>query len=463
MKSKKLIAMLAGMSIMLTGCSMGAGIETLLQPPKLTEQQEQIYNALLNAGLSNINLKYPKSGSYLSAFTVANLDSESTDEAIVFYEKTGLTANDVSLRINVLDRVDGKWKSMHELPASGDEIEKVMISTLGTSNDINVIVGSSSQTAKNIDIYRYSDNFRLEKFTESISYSVSDVCDLDGDGSNELFIISAPTASFPAVAYCMQPDSGNALFKTSELAMGEADTGYNQPLYGTVYGNKTGIFVDCITGTSIHTKILTYSSDEAGAFTLSDLLAAIPEDEAKTVRPAEYVSKDIDGDGVIEIPVPASFPGYSKNPAGEQLQMVKWLVYEPNRTSNLTVKYQSYNNMNDGYSFTLPTKWHGKVTAKLDSSTNEIVFYKYSGVSSAMSSIPSDYFFVHGGEVGDDMTEIMRICVTDSENVTEKTKNGYDLIKPIGEKYYMVKIPKNSSDPLVPTLSEVALFNFTFN
>ena len=75
-------------AVLLTGCDMGTSVEPYLKPPKLSEQHEQIYNALINTEGSKINLKYPKSGSYLSAFVVSDIDDEPTEEAIVFYEKS---------------------------------------------------------------------------------------------------------------------------------------------------------------------------------------------------------------------------------------------------------------------------------------------------------------------------------------------------------------------------------------
>ncbi|MBP1567088.1 MAG: hypothetical protein J6U36_00410, partial [Oscillospiraceae bacterium] len=35
-------------AVFLSGCAIGAGIETYLKPPKLSEQHEQIYSALIN-------------------------------------------------------------------------------------------------------------------------------------------------------------------------------------------------------------------------------------------------------------------------------------------------------------------------------------------------------------------------------------------------------------------------------
>ena len=108
--------------LLLTGCSFGTSIDTLMSPPKLSIEQEQIYTALTDAVGDSISLKYPKSGRYLSAFIVEDIDGDNGNEAVVFYEKTGLTVEENTLRINILDSDNGKWRSVYDTPADGSEI-----------------------------------------------------------------------------------------------------------------------------------------------------------------------------------------------------------------------------------------------------------------------------------------------------------------------------------------------------
>jgi len=105
---KKLLCFLF-LPLMLCGCSLNMSIDTLLTPPKLSEQQQQIYNALKSYTGANISLKYPKSGNYLSAFIIDDIDGDSDNEAIVFYEKNTMSAEKNSLRINVLDHDETGW------------------------------------------------------------------------------------------------------------------------------------------------------------------------------------------------------------------------------------------------------------------------------------------------------------------------------------------------------------------
>ena len=81
MKKIRIILSLLPFAV-LTGCSFGASIDTLMAPPKLSVEQEQIFAALTKAEGSAISLKYPKSGKYLSAFIIEDLDGDGGNEEL---------------------------------------------------------------------------------------------------------------------------------------------------------------------------------------------------------------------------------------------------------------------------------------------------------------------------------------------------------------------------------------------
>ena len=84
-KASALMAVLC-LVTMLCGCSAGFFSGDLLTSPRLTDEQTEIYNAL-TASAGRVDLRYPHTGSYRSAFVIRNIDNEPTDEAIVFYEQ----------------------------------------------------------------------------------------------------------------------------------------------------------------------------------------------------------------------------------------------------------------------------------------------------------------------------------------------------------------------------------------
>ena len=115
-------------SLLLSGCSISINIDTMLTPPKLSGEQEQIYQALQEAAGADIRLRYPKSGSYLSAFIVADIDNDAGEEAIVFYEKNSLPSG--GLRINILDKINGQWQSICDRGQRVQKLKKSLFPSL---------------------------------------------------------------------------------------------------------------------------------------------------------------------------------------------------------------------------------------------------------------------------------------------------------------------------------------------
>ena len=307
MRPFKLLSAAAAASIMLTsaGCSLGTSIDTLMAPPKLSVEQEQIYNALTDAAGTSISLKYPKSGKYLSAFIVEDIDGDGGNEAVVFYEKSSLALEENTLRINILDRDGDKWRSVCDTPADGAEIEKVMISKLGSNGRINLIIGSSliNRSEKNVSMYVYADGTIEQTF--SSAYSFFDVTDLDSDDENEFLLLSGSVAGAPAQAEAYKLDDVGIYHKYSRELSGSF-TEFDSLSYGAIGGGKTGLYIDAVSGTGlIQTDIIYMDSSGLGK------VFETPEESLSTVRPSGCASLDVDSDGIPEIPVQTISPGGS--------------------------------------------------------------------------------------------------------------------------------------------------------
>ncbi|HOR22760.1 MAG TPA: hypothetical protein PLY43_08560, partial [Ruminococcus sp.] len=140
---------------------------------------------------------------------------------------------------------------------------------------------------------------------------------------------------------------------------------------------------------------------------------------------------DVDGDGVLEIPVQTIAEGYEEVPESEQIRLTNWMkVGQDNR---LERKYSSYYSVGDGYIFIFPEKWLGKVTVKRDAVNDEMVFCTY-----------------EDGKAG---SELMRIfAAEDVASREDRISTGYMLLHTKGETAYLAYVP-----PLTESSSELAL------
>ena len=429
MKARLLGAVTAAV-MLLSGCTFSTSIDGLLSPPKLSLEQEQIYDALRRAAGSSISLKYPKTGGYLSAFIVSDIDGDGEDEALVFYEKNLLRNEENALRLNVLDQIEGSWRSVYDLAAGGAEVEEVMISRLGSNSRTNIIVGYSmvNQGERVLSVYDY----RQGELTETLnsSYSLADVCDLDRNGENELLIVcgQALSQSARAMTYVLSQDGS---YYESRVELNEAFTDFANLLYGNTAEGIPCVWLDGITGPStVQTQVLTL---ENGVLTL---LYSDKDSGIRTVRQSGYLTCDLDGDGVAEIPVNTLFPGYTDATESEQIPMTSW--YEC-RGGRLMRKCSGYYSPARQFAFVLPRRWERKVTVKQDALAEELVFCRL------------------GRSLEDSTVPLLRLCVTDNaDTAQDRLDNGYILLCSKNGLRYLAQLP-DTGDELALTVSEAIL------
>ena len=416
-------------AFMLSGCS-SASVDTLLAPPKLSEEQSAVYDALVKSVGDDIRLQFPKSGDYRSAFVFADIDDEPENEAVVFYEKTGEVQSGANIRVNIIDRRDGKGTSVYDHAGMGIEIDRIIFSDIGTM-DKSIIIGYTLLSGeKNVRVYSYSNSMLVPEYTDN--YSTMFVSDLERDNKNELIIIRPNNQQKKASVGLVSTADNGRIDEVSNVALNENTTDFVNIASGYVGSDTPAVFIDSLSAGKLSTEII-YSVNGQLRNPLYLGESAMVE---QTVRPAGYPCTDIDLDGIIEIPTQTLFPGYSENTVGIKLYSTEWNVLD---NYNITRKYSSYYNIAEGYCFILPSRWNGGViTAKPDSVTGEIVFYKFRI------------------DLNNSTSELMRIAVVTEEETPQLLDEGYFLVKSNGNTNYLVKCPDISDEPLVLTGTEIS-------
>lgn len=416
--------------MLLSGCS-AASVEELLSPPRLDGEQTEIYDALRSCTNGDIILKYPKSGQFRSAFVVKNLDNEPTDEAIVFYE-TPNVSDGSSLRLNFLDKQNGSWVSVYDFAASGSEVESVRFEDIGLGTEtiiVNYLLQSSSD--RYTSVMTYSGGTPKELL--NIRNIFMEMIDADGNGTGDLFAVSNERVSGNTMAKIYGVRDG-ALSQLGSVLLNSGFAGIRSAFCGKCGSNDThAIFVDyAFSDGSAGTDAVIYGN---GYFYLSPALDPdITERSTNTFTP--YIpSRDIDGDGKVEIPSGLPFPEYEDLPRAEQVNMTLWHSLERGGTVMLD-KYRSFVGTKGDYVFLFPENW-GSVTAAVSVAESMVVFNRYDSIS---------------GVKGE---ELMRIYAASDENTDKYATGEYIFLgrsDPTGSSYYA----QLTSSPLSPEKDELA-------
>lgn len=394
---KKLLApiLLAG-AVFFSGCSATVSVENLLTPPKLTAEQNEIYQALINSVGTSVKLKYPKSGDYRSAFVLENIDDEPGEEALVFYESQSAQSGESLLRLKVLDKSEGKWCIVYDLACAGTEVDSISFAKLGSSESVNIIIRYTmlNQTEKSFSVLNYRDGVPVELLASS--YSCLEVFDLNSDGQDELFAVVTDKANQMSNAI-LYSNSENGFERLSEVQLSGGAVDYVSVSKGLISENTNAVFLDYSRGSGQFGTDVVYCY---GSRMVNPDTASVesPITRFSNDYLPEIHSCDIDGDGYIEIPATTPLPGYETLTRPEQLCAVTWYTVEDD---NVKLEHYSYYSSKYGFALLFPNRWRGFVTAAVNYTDNEIIYISYD---------PNVGVEVNSG------TELMRIRAVSKDN-----------------------------------------------
>lgn len=382
------IAFLAVCCLLLSACSsFQPNLTDLMQSPKLTEEQAEIYEALTNAAdVSDVQLKYPKSGDYRSAFVMFDLDADGEDEALVFYNMPSWGGN---VRIMVLDHQQDEWVSVYDAVGEGTDVTEVDFQVLTASGRHCVLIGWEQGTSENtsISVYDYTGG-QLRVLYES-EYSQMLIEDLDQDGTKEI-LLGIFKASSKTGAIRLINDTEDGLQSASRVVMDSTITGFLGIEIGWLAQNQIAVFVDAYTSsTQIVTEIMVYT-DDGKLRSLSSHYGGL---DRPLLREVPVRCEDINGDGILEIPV--SLVEYSEEEREEdnRKNLLQYLYLsnpeelerlgeadsaENSQAGSVTFTFSpvwtGFVNLDYGFRFQFPEEWIGQVNVVKEPDRNEWVF-----------------------------------------------------------------------------------------
>ena len=375
----------------LCGCSGSFSAGDLLASPRLTDEQNEIYNAL-TASAGRVDLRYPHTGEYRSAFVIHNIDDEPTDEAIVFYKQNKTdTAKEPgaqdgnavgNLRVSFLDKDEnGDWNATYELPAAGTEVESVAFSKLGSDKEKLLIsysvLGSSDKIMSVIDYENgvatqlgtvgYSSYIMLDNLTESGEYLAC----FNRDGAKK--------SANMTVYGCSDGKTLGMIYPVLSFGNGVTDFDRITSANCLLLGKKMPcIAVDYLISENYYGTTVLYYNGSSFATAETTVRDGADTNYSRHVNgyTPKLPSQDIDDDGIIDIPATSPLPGYENLSFPEQICAVRW--YKQN-CSKIELTAYTFVDPQRNFMLTFPGRWVGMVTATVNTEDNSVTFWKYEG------------------------------------------------------------------------------------
>ena len=344
--------------LLLAGCSMPGEqvqVEELLRAPKLSGDYGDVQTALNDWLGESAQLKYPMQGDLLSPFLLQDLDGDGRQDAAVLYT----TAQSSNVCIAILQKDDADiWHVRQNVEGLADTVESVGLAQLQPGDATQLVVGyTAAQGDHYLAVYSYTDGV-LSTILEQ-QYQQYLVEDITGGGNQDLILMSTledggvqielltvdKEGSFQQVA--VMGLSANRFAGCASVAAGVGADGRHY----LVLDGWTGI-----SGNNLASVLLRFDEDTQ---------QMVPADQISTEKlytaslrnVPGLVSRDLDGDGIVEIPTQPEEAGLLNMSQGRRMDFIVWMDY----TSSHPEKSFGLLDEETNCYIELPMEWEGNL------------------------------------------------------------------------------------------------------
>ncbi len=361
MKKRWFVMVLSAcLAAVLAGCSSFAGqnVNDLLRAPALGEGQDEIQRALAAYLEAEPQYKYPKGGNWLSPLRRADLDGDGYDEAIVLYtlgEGAAGAERGNNVYVAVLERQDGAWRVVQDIQGKFTDVASLDVTDLLRDGTQQLVIGYSAANLTNkwLTLYTYHDNTLSAVY--EYEYSRYEIGDYTGRGGSDLVLVSGgdqrlqlqyiPTLDGQFVTSGLEP----VLLGTNFTACDGLKAGVGPD------GSRVIVVDGTVVSGGLASQFVYYSAERDRFYTTDDV------DEMMNTSfrlSAALKSRDVDGDGVVEIPLRMG-RGELFLPGDKRLEYVEWKDFTtPERP---TKQYGLLDSRRSVY-IRFPDEWKGNVS-----------------------------------------------------------------------------------------------------
>ena len=314
--------------LLLAGCSMPGEpvqVEELLRAPRLSGDYGDIQTALNDWLGESAQLKYPMQGDLLSPFLLQDLDGDGRQDAAVLY--TTAKSSNVCIAILQRDSTDA-WQVRQNVEGLADTVENVRLAQLQPGNAVQLVVGyMAAQGDHYLAVYSY-ENGELATILEQ-QYEQYLVEDITGGGNQDLILMSTledggvqielltvdKEGSFQQVA--VMGLSANRFAGCASVAAGLGADGRHY----LVLDGWTGI-----SGNNLASVLLRFD-EESQQMVPASQISSEELYNASLRNVPNLVSRDLDGDGTVEIPTQPDEAGLLNMSQSRRMDFIVWMDY----------------------------------------------------------------------------------------------------------------------------------------
>lgn len=358
------------------GCSFtGLDPKNLMSPPRANLEQQGIYE-LLQEDRQELTFVYPKRGEYRSAIIMRDWSGDGVNDAI------GFILDERGVEVYFLEKSRDSWRTAASFLNTATQVDMVLFGDLDGDGQEDVLIGwgsASGSTGRTASAAAYL--YRDGNVSQSLlgTYGEMTLTDFDGDGVCEVFTIDKFLAaeeegaeSSPALArvYAWQDGSLKALYTANA---DNSIVNYSSIHFGSLELGLCGVAVDGAKADgSMTTQVFTL---EEGLLKNGPPGVNTESYQNPFSRPssAPFASQDINGDGVLELPVVTRLPGLPEEAVLDSTSfLVEWAHYQS--SGGYEPVATTLMNLGENYWFTLPEGLVGRISASNSTDSRTVTY-----------------------------------------------------------------------------------------
>ncbi len=373
MKKIKILLLVLCIAVVFTGCSsfrIAASIDDLISPVSPSGDDAAVQNAVGEYCNSGYLIKIPSGGEYTTSYIYYDLNSDGiVNEAIAFYEPSD---NLGTINMAVLNKHEHGWQVVYNIEGEGSDVYSLDFSDVNNDGVLEIIVCwglISKSTSFNLCVYRQIDDngYSLKEIDSSVTAGEFICADVNNDGINEVLVFKLGSSSVSPSA-CLYSYASDRRKLIGETKLDSTINSFSLiSVCNTAEG--TSVYADAIRndGVSMVTEFI-YWSDYYDSI-VSPFYSYSTGRTTDTARNCMINSADINGDGIIEIPL-----DFSVSSLPSQITAQSWTAYE---NTVLKTKCYSVSCKRDSYCIILSRDYLESL--KFDYDTDQRTLTVYNG------------------------------------------------------------------------------------
>lgn len=365
------------LALTLSGCMASAPVEDLYVLPRLPEEYEDLNAQLAAIRANGAEQTSPQGGTNLQSVQLVDLDGDGDEEAVAFFRDN---SEERPLKIFIFRAVEDSYEQAAIIDGSGTAIRSIRYEDMTGDGVKEILVcWRVSAEVQALGVYALEDMEPMPLM--STAYARYEVEDLDDDDMKELVVIRNDEGETGvSLADYYDWDGGSLLLRSSaRLSVAVAELQWTQT--GRLEDGETAVFV---TGRETGVEETSRAITDILVYREPDLTnIVLDSDTGVSTEIYRFINDlqpaDIDGDGVMEVPMPAQLPVVSAEDG--PYWKIYWRSFDAN--GQATRRAITYHNIQDSWYLMIPESWDGHFTVQQNNgSTTEraTTFYSVGGV-----------------------------------------------------------------------------------